>query len=262
MVTISDLYVYPVKSVGGVRLGSSAIGKRGLHRDRRWMIVDQDGLFMTQRSDTRLALFRTDISDDGLLLTNATGECRCVPYLPEGDARQVRVWRDTCDAVQVSAAIDEWLSDTLGQKCSLVYMPNESIRATNPEFTEPGDIVGFADAYPVLVIGAASLEELNSRLATPLPINRFRPNIVVSASTPYEEDTWARLQIGEVSMRAAKQCGRCSVTATDQDTGVVGVEPLRTLATYRLSGKTVQFGAYFVPVETGTIHVGDVVDVK
>jgi uncharacterized protein YcbX len=138
-------------------------------------------------------------------------------------------------------------------------MPDESLRATNPSYTRPGDIVGFADAYPVLLISDASLGQLNSKLDSPLPMNRFRPNVVVSGWRAHEEDEFAGIRIGELGFRAAKRCGRCSVTTTDQDTGKVGVEPLRTLAKYRLSDQSVQFGAYFVPETGGSIRVGDAI---
>jgi uncharacterized protein YcbX len=257
MISISGLFTYPVKSLGGITLAESPVEKRGLKFDRRWMIVDHEDVFMSQRSDTRLALFRSEFNSEGLILRNQSGDCRLVPFNPEGDRRYVRVWKDTCEAVQVSPEIDDWLSGALGQRCSLVYMPEDSLRATNPEYTSAGDIVGFADGYPILIIGGASLEDLNSRLDQAVPMNRFRPNITVSGSGPYQEDEWSEIRIGGVRLRSAKQCGRCSVTTTDQETGEVGIEPLRTLAKCRLNGQSVQFGAYFVPVETGTIRVGD-----
>jgi uncharacterized protein YcbX len=257
MAAITSLFVFPVKSLGGIAVSESLVAKRGLEHDRRWMIVDADGVFMTQRSDTRLALFRTAISPEGLHLTNPCGETMIANFKPLGKQRSVRVWKDTCDAVQVSAEIDAWLSNSLEQPCGLVYMPEGSHRATSATYTQAGDIVGFADAFQILVIGDSSLDELNSRLDLPLPINRFRPNITVMGWAPHQEDDWSELQIGDVVLRAAKKCGRCSVTATDQQTGVVGVEPLRTLAGYRLEGQAIQFGAYFVPACTGTIRVGD-----
>jgi uncharacterized protein YcbX len=254
---VSALFVYPVKSLGGISLPVSEVERRGLKHDRRWMIVDEEGLFMTQRSDTRLALFRTAIDSCCLRVTAPSGETFAAPLVPTGSTREVRVWKDTCKAIQVSEDIDRWLTGILGKECSLVYMPDESIRQTNPQYTAPGDIVGFADGYQILIIGESSLEDLNSRLDVPLPMNRFRPNVVVKGWEPHQEDEWSELQIGNLKLRAAKKCGRCSVTATDQQTGEVGVEPLRTLATYRLNDQSIQFGAYFVPEQQGSIAVGD-----
>ncbi len=258
-VVVSSLFVYPIKSFGGVPLDRSNVGKRGLDFDRRWMLVDADGQFMTQRTDTRLALFRITIEEDGLRVRTPSGHETLVPFDPSGDPVSVRVWKDTCEAIQVSTEVDAWFSKGLHQKCSLVYMPETTLRPTHPNFTEPGDVVGFADAFPVLVVSEASLENLNGKLQVPLPINRFRPNIVVKGWEPHQEDTFSRLQVGDLPLRFAKNCGRCSVTTTDQDTGVVGTEPLRTLASYRLNGQAVEFGAYYVPEATAQIAVGDVV---
>jgi len=226
------------------------------------MLVDQEGVFMTQRTDTRLALFRTAIEPDGLKVVAPSGEVCMAPLEPEGVNRSVRVWKDMCVAIQVSTLIDEWLSEILGRPCSLVYMPEGSLRHTNPAYTSPGDIVGFADAYPVLVASEESLADLNSRMEVPLPMNRFRANIIVSGCEPFEEDTWPNIQIGDVRFRAVKKCGRCQVTTTDQDTAETGVEPLRTLATYRKEGSNVMFGAYFVPETIGCIRVGDEVIIQ
>ena len=219
---ISRLFTYPVKSLGGVVLQQSEVEFRGLRHDRRWMLVDAEGVFMTQRTDTRLALFRTAIESDGLRLQNHTEESILAPYSPTGDRQSVRVWRDIVDAIQVSPEVDMWFSDSLGQQCSLVFMPDDSVRQTSLEFTREGDRVGFADAFPILVIGEASLEDLNNRLELELPMNRFRGNIIVRGWEPYAEDGCQRLSIGGLVLRAAKRCGRCSVTATNQDTGEVG----------------------------------------
>ncbi|MDR3687946.1 MAG: MOSC domain-containing protein [Fimbriimonas sp.] len=254
--TISGLRIYPIKSFGGVELATTGVERRGLRFDRRWMLVDSEGMFLTQRSDTRLALFRIKIDDDGLILSHPGTGTRHVPYKPTGERRSVQVWKSVCEGVQVSAELDEWFADLLNQQCSLVYMPDDSLRETSREFTQEGDIVGFADAFPILVLGESSMAGLNEKLEMPLPVNRFRPNIIVSGWEPHAEDGWARLQVSDVSLRFAKKCGRCSVTATDQDTGEVGVEPLKTLATYRKDGFNVMFGAYYVPEREGPISVG------
>ncbi len=257
--SISELYVYPVKSFRGISLSKSLVGARGLQFDRRWMLVDAGGQFMTQRSDTRLALFQTKLESQGILISREGFGSVFVPFDPLGSPRTVTVWRDSVDALQCSDAADAWLSDVLGANCSLVYMPDSTHRQSHLDFTQPGDAVGFADAFQVLVIGEASLGDLNSRLEAPLPINRFRGNVILSGTTPFEEDTWPKVEIAGIPFRAAKKCGRCSVTATNQDTGEVGVEPLRTLAEYRRDGKNVMFGAYYVPEATGEIAVGDAV---
>jgi hypothetical protein len=187
-----------------------------------------------------------------------------VPLHPEGPAKlRVQVWQSTCQAVHVSPEADEWLTRYLGLGCRLVYMPDATERLSNPEYAGDGRRVGFADGYAYLVIGRASLEDLNGRLAgrghAPLPINRFRPNIVVAGSAPYAEDGWRSATFGGATLRGVKPCGRCEVTTTDQSSGEVrGPEPLATLATYRQSDEFgVMFGMNFVTGSEGLVRVGD-----
>ena len=254
--TILGLHIYPVKSLGGISLSESAVERRGLLHDRRWILADGEGMFMTQRSSPRLALFRTAIDADGLRIISPSGQVLSVPLAAAGPGRSVRVWKDEIEGLLVSEEVDAWLTRELGTNCSLLYMDDDTIRPTNPEFTQPGDIVGFADAYPILVISEASLAALNARLDEPLPMNRFRPNIVLAGCLPHAEDECSRLRMGDLTLRAAKQCARCAVTTTDQATAEVGVEPLRTLAKYRLRDQKIYFGAYFVPEQAGVLTVG------
>lgn len=236
---------------------TSHVGPRGLQDDRRWMLVDADGLFLSQRTREQMALFRITSEKDRYVVTGPDGEVIALPPCAEGPLVSVRVWSSEVDAVSVSAEVDAWFSEKLGMAARLVWMPDSSIRPTDPEFSQEGDQVGFADAYPVLVISEASLAELNGRLEEPIPMNRFRPNIVVKDAGAYEEDGWAIFTIGGVTFRRAKQCGRCRVTTTSQETAVVGTEPLRTLATYRRDGNRIIFGTYFIPENTGIVSVGD-----
>jgi hypothetical protein len=192
-----------------------------------------------------------------------------VPTHPRGGAGlRVRVWASECDAVAVSPEADAWLSEYLGLACRLVHMPETTQRMSNPRYAGPGKLVGFADGYACLATSEASLADLNARLIAnrhrALPMNRFRPNIVVAGSPAYEEDRWKEVAIGEAVFRAAKPCGRCQVTTTDQVTGeIAGPEPLATLATYRDHPEFgIMFGMNWVMVRTGTIRVGDVVEVR
>ena len=201
-----------------------------------------------------------------------------------GPRRRVQVWNSACDAVEVSSEADEWLSDYLGLDSTLVYMPDESKRYSNPKFGGADKRVGFADGYAYLLTNEGSLEELNGRLAAkghpPVPMNRFRPNIVVAGAPAFAEDKWQDLRFAplgsldsrlrgndegrgndSVLLRTAKPCGRCQVTTTDQTTGVVtGPEPLATLATYRDSAFGIRFGMNLVTLREGTIRVGDAVE--
>ena len=256
VIRVASLHIYPIKSLGGVAVSSSEVEPRGLRHDRRWMLVDEEGVFLSQRTIERMALFRTRFTPTGLQVAGPDGAVIDVPLSPEGEELEVRVWNSTVLARRVSDETDAWFSAQMEQSARLVYMPNETIRPTHPDFTSPGDHVGFADAFPVLVAGTASLEDLNSRLDALIPMNRFRPNIVVEGAAPYAEDEWAGFALNSVRYRRAKRCGRCRVTTTDQETAVVGVEPLRTLATYRKEGNNVVFGTYYVPESVGSVGVG------
>lgn len=267
-ITLSSLHVYPVKGLKGIDLAEARATERGLEHDRRWMVVDPEGEFFTQRTRPKMATIWTDLVAGGLELSAPEAGSVLVPYVPApAPSMRVRVWNTVCDAVPASAEADAFLSDCLGTACRLVYMPDSTRRVSNPEFAgDANRLVGFADGYAYLVANAASLDDLNARLALkghpPLPMNRFRPNLVVSGAAPYAEDRWGEIRLGEAILRAAKPCGRCEVTTTDQSTGeVLGPEPLLTLGAYRNSEQFgVLFGLNLVTVRTGRVRVGEVLE--
>lgn len=243
---ISGIFVYPVKSLGGIALHSAKVEARGLQYDRRWMIVDPNGMFLTQREYPEMTLLIPTIETDYLVIRHLTK-----PFAPltiplktslEAEPIQVQVFDDICTALVVNREADVWLSEALQTPCRLVYMPDHSRRPTDPAYSQSGDIVSFADGFPILIVGEASLEDLNQRLQTPVPMNRFRPNLVFSGGLRYEEDTWKNFKIGKLHFRGVKTCGRCAITTINQDTAERGSEPLKTLASYRLSGKRILFG--------------------
>jgi uncharacterized protein YcbX len=244
-VRITSMHVYPVKGMAGMDVRDWLVERSGLSHDRRWMLIDDAGCFISQRTYPQLCRFRAVPSDDSLTVCGPDGAKLTLASTPAeaGDLVSVQVWRDTCEAVLVGGGSAEWFSSRLGFSARLVYMPYDSIRQVNPEFSQPGDLVRFADGYPVLVASTASLSDLNRRMDAPLPMNRFRPNIVVEGCGPFEEDAWSSFSVGAVAFRAAKRCARCQVTATDQETGEVGQEPLRTLATFRRDDGKVNFGS-------------------
>ena len=264
--TVSALNIYPVKGLKGIALESSRCTDRGLEHDRRWMVVGADGVFISQRSHPKMATVWTEIDGARLVLSAPDVESVEVPLHSEAPATlTVSVWSSTCKAAPGPAEADEWLSDYLGGPYHLVYMPESTRRNSNPQYAGYDKRVGFADGYAYLIIGDASLEELNARLAGnghgALPMNRFRPNIVIAGSAAFAEDSWREIRVGEALLRAAKPCGRCQVTTTDQSTGEVrGPEPLATLATYRDSREFgVMFGMNFVTMVPGRVNVGDAV---
>jgi hypothetical protein len=261
-ISLSALYVYPVKSLAAIAVREAEVTPRGLQYDRRFMVVGPDGEFFTQRDIPRMATIWTEI--DGGLLRLAAPEAGEVslPLEPAGgEPATVRVWSSTCQAIAPSQAVDLWLGEYLGTECRLVYMPEATRRPTNPEHGGPGHVVSFADGYPFLVTSEDSLAELNARLARPLPMNRFRPNLVISGAGAWAEDGWKEFRVGEARLRMAKPCGRCQVTTTDQATGeVTGPEPLATLATFRTHPEFgTCFGMNAVPVDCATLRVGDTV---
>jgi uncharacterized protein YcbX len=263
--TISSLHVYPVKGLKGIDLAEARATERGLEHDRRWMVVDPQGEFFTQRTHPKMATIWTDLVPGALELSAPDAGSVQVPLEPPpASPMRVRVWNSVVDAVPASREADWLLSEYLGVPCRLVYMPESTRRASNPEFAGDGErLVGFADGYAYLVANTASLGDLNARLQAKgharLPMNRFRPNIVVSGAAAYAEDGWRELELGSAKLRAAKPCGRCEVTTTDQSTGEVrGPEPLATLGTYRNSERFgLMFGLNMVCLDSGTLRVGD-----
>ena len=255
-VTLAGIVVYPVKSLGGVPMDAAEIDEFGLRNDRRWMVVDAAGRFHTQRWRPRMALIRTSLDDGGVRLS-APGVPDLLVPPGGGSASGVGVWNDICVAEGCGAEADVWISRFLGEACRVVYMPETTRRPTRRRRTESLGRVGFADAYPFLLLSDASLADLNVRLESPVPMNRFRPNLVVTGVDAYAEDGWDRVQIGDVGFVVTKECVRCVLTTVDQNTGTSGVEPLRTLATYRKRAGGVVFGVNMSHTSRGQVRVGD-----
>ncbi|HHH44829.1 MAG TPA: MOSC domain-containing protein [Gammaproteobacteria bacterium] len=262
---ITEINIYPVKSTRHIALTESEVLPRGLPWDRRWMLVDEQGKFITARQHPTLAMVETRFADDVLQVSVADRTPLQLPLqAPVGQPRKVTIWKDQCDAVPVSAEADAWFSDYLGLRCQLVRMTDELVRGVDLHFGQPGDEVSFADGFPMLLISEASLEDLNRRLETPVSMRRFRPNLVVDGEQPYAEDRWKRLRIGEVEFEGVKNCSRCVFTTIDPDTGRKSPdkEPLRTLSGYRRRPEGgVFFGQNLIPRSGGVIHVGDAVEV-
>ncbi|MBE9177679.1 MOSC domain-containing protein [Oculatella sp. LEGE 06141] len=261
---LSELNLYPIKSAAGISLSSGVVGARGFAGDRRWMLVDQTHTFMTQRRVSQMALITVQLDADRLVVA-APGMEPLAVAVPDasGDRIQVKVWRDICNAIPADESINQWFSQFLKQPCQLVYMPEDSIRLVDPTFAiDPSqDQVGFADASPFLLISEASLQDLNRRLDTPLPMNRFRPNLVVAGCEPYAEDSWRQIRIGSLLFHVVKPCSRCIITTIDQQTAIKGKEPLLTLSRYRMRNGEIFFGQNLLPGGAGTLNLGDPVEV-
>jgi uncharacterized protein len=259
---VASLHIYPVKSLRGIDVDTAVMEKRGFRYDRRWMIVGQDGVFFTQRKIARMALFDTDLTSSALRIGVSGMRDLEAPLKPQGQKRMVKVWRSWVSATQVWEEADAWLTEAMGTPCSLVRLSESSRRTAKGPDARSTDIVGFADSNPILLASESSLHDLNKRLQKPLPMVRFRPNIVVRGSDPWREDDWHSVQLGQrVRLRQTRLCGRCIVTTIDPATAELSDEPLRTLATFRRQGKNVIFGTHFAPDGLGAVSIGDGVTV-
>lgn len=263
MFNITQLHIYPVKSLAGIAVQEALVTERGFQYDRRWLLIDENNRFLTQREIGALALLQTEITPENLLIRHRTKPELDVLQVPlQTNSRErftVQIWDDFCDALAVDDAADAWLSKALESTTRLVYLPDDSPRQVEPERVQMPMNVSFADAYPYLLLGENSLADLNQRLAEPVQMNRFRPNLVFAGGAPYQEESWSDLLVGAVPFRGIKPCGRCILTTTDQDTGLrhKGGDPLKTLATYRTQGNKVLFGMNLIALGTGVIKVGD-----
>ncbi|HNB21113.1 MAG TPA: MOSC N-terminal beta barrel domain-containing protein [Candidatus Melainabacteria bacterium] len=261
-VRIVELNRYPVKSLGGISLSAASIEEKGIQFDRNWLVTLPSGKFLTQREIPKMALVRTAVSENGDLTLSAEGHADIqVPrasHSPDADFKRVTVWKDECYAIDEGDKVAAWLSDVLETKCRLVKMKDGFKRPIIDEGKEFEGSVRFQDQYPLLVISTASLAALNEKLEKPLPMNRFRPNIVIEGCEPFEEDQFKTLiSSSGVALASAKPCARCVVTTTDQSTAERGVEPLRTLATFRTSEQGVLFGQNLTVTSRGNLQVGE-----
>jgi uncharacterized protein len=260
---VTSLYYYPVKSCRGIAIDVATLDRRGIADDRRFMIVDEWGRFISQRSHPRLALVEVRLDEDALTFSAPGTEPCSVPILRGGSTRTVVIWQDECEAVDQGQDAAGWLSEFLETSVELVRIDDRFKRFVDPNYAvRSSDEVGFADGYPLLVLSEESLEDLNVRLEVSVPMNRFRPNIVVRGGGAYAEDQWRRVRFGEVQAAIVKPCARCSITTVDQQTGERSKEPLRTLTTYRHDPeRDVLFAQNAIHAGPGIIRVGDAVEV-
>lgn len=262
MYTLSGIYIYPVKSLGAVSLESAEPGMRGLKYDRRWALIDETNNAITQRECRQMTLVSVAIHRDHMILSHKEGKASPIqiPLIPEqGNSLTIHLFKDDCMAWHINSSWDEWLSKTLNVDCRLVYMPEESKRQINPIYADEGEYVSLADGYPYLLTSEESLLELNSHIDTSeqVPMDRFRPNLVVKGVNPYEEDNWAEIKVGNAIFNVAKPCRRCVLTTINQDTAEKGIEPLIALNNTRRREKGVEFGQNLLYRSGNTLTIGD-----
>jgi uncharacterized protein len=259
---VQDIFIYPIKSLGGIRMQEAMVEERGFQYDRRWMLVDEHGMFVTQRVYPKLALLGVSLGQDALRVFHKNDPSKAIEVPLDsatGPEVMVTIWDDQVVAKTVHPSLDGWFSEYLGFPVSLVVLPESSQRKVDPRYAVNGETVSFADGMPYLIIGQESLNDLNSRLDEPVPMDRFRPNIVFSGGHAFLEDSLRKVKIGDVNFQLIKPCARCVLTTVNQQTGEKGKEPLKTLSSYRTINNKVYFGQNVVALSLGTVKIGDTI---
>jgi hypothetical protein len=266
--SLASIHVYPMKSLGGFEVPKARITDRGLEHDRRWMLVDDQGRFVSQREIQEMACLHTLPSPEGFRVTDIrNADTLDLPWeLSGGPEQDVVVWEDRMRAVKAPPELSAWFSARLERTLELVYMPDHTERNVDRNYAE--GITSFSDGFPYLIISQASLDALNARIpkGEHVPMERFRPNLVIAGGQAFQEDTWSRIHVGAARFDVVKPCSRCIITTTDQRTGERSKEPLRTLATFRRdlsparTGK-VDFGMNAMGDHYGTVARGAIVTI-
>lgn len=257
MYFVSELFIYPIKSLGGIALNQSKIEARGLQYDRRWMLCNKQNEFITQRENKNLALFKTQILKDGFAIHYKNETNFEIPFSIIGHTETVKVWDDECEAIEYTLG-SAWFSKMLNFTCKLFYMPNQSERKVSEKYAHKNEITSFSDGFPILIIGQESLNFLNAKLPKPIGMDRFRPNIVFTGGKPFDEDHFKDFSIGKNLLKGVKPCSRCVITTIDQNTTKTNSEPLKTLATFRNIDNNVLFGQNLITSKIEhEIKIGD-----
>jgi uncharacterized protein len=270
--TLTEIWIYPVKSLAGIQLKEAVAQEKGLEFDRRWMIVDDKNRFLTQRELPEMALIQPKISVENGELKSLSLYHKLKRIAPlellnpcvsdQKKEIEVTIWDDKVQASEISDEANNWLTNLLGVKCKLVYMGDDIIRKIDVEYAIIGDeINSFSDAYPYLIAGNSALALLNSKLTQPINMLRFRPNLVFSGGQAHDEDHWKRLKIGDVIFEGVKNCARCPIPTIDTETALKTKEPLKTLAIYRTKNNKVYFGQNLLIEKIGKLKIGDVIEV-
>ena len=263
MPTVSSLHIYPIKSLGGITLSTVQVTDRGFQYDRRWMLIDSNGRFLSQRELPAMTLLQTAIDQQYLRVFNrgaTTSELRLPIVQETGNRLLAKIWERHCEVLHVSDDADAWFSSQLKTSCRLVYMPDSSRLAIDEKYYK-GGITSLSDGFPVLITSEASLKLLSQKAGISLEMIRFRPNLVLSNCAAHDEDQLMQLEVNGIPMQGVKQCARCKITTIDPVTATSSEEPLLSLSTYRQINNKVYFGTYVVPESTGIIQVGDEVNI-
>jgi len=260
---LSQIHVYPVKSLAGFQAEQWPVDKTGLRHDRKWMLVDENGLFLSQRRLPKMALIKTRISDERLWLS-ASGQSDIALPLSgdDGDDVSISIWNDRYFAKTTGDKADAWLSRVLDYRCRLVYHPDSQMRKVDPNYAKDSDQTAFSDGFPFLIVSEGSLQALNAAMSLNLSMIRFRPNLVVAGCESYAEDSWRQIAIGDIVFRLPKPCSRCSVPTIDPETALGGKEPLTTLSRLRQWQNKVYFGQNALHDRNGSLSVGSEIRIE
>lgn len=255
MIKLSELNIYPIKSTAQISLPRAHISPFGLHMDRRWMLIDEKGYMLTQRTYPRMCLIETQL-DGTQLIIKAVGMPQ-ISVSIESSHTQVKatVWEDSCDAFDCGDDTAKWFSDFLNTPTRLVYFPEDGSRQVDLNFANTGDITAFSDGFPYLLIGQASLDDLCSRLDAPISMSRFRPNLVVTGADAFAEDDWKKIKIGEVVFNLVKPCSRCIIPSIDPKTAEKNANVIKTLASYRMRENKILFGQNLTAEGSGELRL-------
>ena len=261
---VYQLYIYPVKSLGGIAVTKAEIDNTGFKYDRRYMLVDCDNRFISQREYHPLCLLQLGFTDSGFSINHKLKNTKplFIPYsMEKGEEIEVTIWDDKVNAIVAPPLYNQWFTEIIGRTCKLVYMSDKSKRYINTKYANNNEIVSFADAFPMLILGEESMKLLNTKLTQSISINRFRSNIVFSGGTANEEDNWKKLEINNILFKGAKPCERCIIPTINQEDGSISSEPLKTMATYRKKDNNILFGMNMLPCNSGTISIGNTIDI-
>lgn len=260
---LSKIIIYPVKSLAGIKVSKWRVNEKGLLYDRKWMLVDSDNQFLSLRQIPKMVLIKTQLTDHELILSTATSGNITLPLNPTDGVRcETTLWDKTCPANTTTKKANQWLSDFLDIECKLVYQPDDIVRSVDPHYSTISDKVCFSDGFPFLIVSEASLNSLNQAMNLELPIERFRPNLVISHCEDYAEDSWREITINNIGFRLPKPCSRCSVPTIDIDTAQTNKEPLTTLNRLRKWNKKVYFGQNALHNNSGVLSVGDKIEIN
>lgn len=261
-ISLTGIYIYPVKSLAGIKLDHWQVDDKGLLYDRKWMLIDQNHRFLSQRQLPQMTLIQTSLSEEHLIFNAPDMDTLSIPLETNyGTTLEASIWQDSCPAKTVCPDVDQWFSQFLKIECQLVYQEAHTIRPVDPKYANANDKVAFADGFPFLIISEASLASLNEAMQLNLSMLRFRPNLVISGCDSYAEDSWREINIADINFRLPKPCSRCNIPNIDPDTADSGKEPLKTLNQLRKWNNQVFFGQNALHDKAGLLSVGDKVNI-